>query len=120
MAASSSTVLYYIAAISGRHKSSKKERKTLGHGLQALGDPSSQRGCLQFEQMDTAMLEWRGNGISESWAEAWPQLSRAQQLVALIRADFSPGNRHFGGLVSTTLRATWKQMASAVKDKMEA
>ena len=72
-----------------------------------------------FQQIDTAMLEWRENGISESWAEAWPQLSRAQQLVALIRADFSPGNHHLWGLVSTTLRASWKQMASAVKDQMD-
>ena len=38
------------------------------------------------------MLKWRGGGISESWAGAWPQLPRAQQLVALIRVDFSiPG-----------------------------
>ena len=72
-----------------------------------------------FQQMDTAMLEWRENGISESWTEAWPQLSRAQQLIALIRADFSPGNHQLWGLVSTTLRAAWKQMASAVKDQME-
>ena len=28
------------------------------------------------------MLEWQGNGIPESWTQA-------QQLVALIRADFS-------------------------------
>jgi hypothetical protein len=73
-----------------------------------------------LQQMDTAMLEWQGNGILESWAEAWPQLSRAQQLVALIRADFSPGNRHLWALVSATLGAAWKQMASAVKDQMEA
>ena len=73
-----------------------------------------------LQQMDTAMLEWQGNGILESWAEAWPQLSREQQIVALLRADFSPGNSHFWALVSATLGAAWKQMASAVKDQMEA
>ena len=73
----------------------------------------------QFAQLDTAMLEWQGNGIPESWAEAWPQLSRAQQLVAVIRAEFSPGNSNphlcQWGLVSTTLRAAWpwEQMASS-------
>ena len=36
------------------------------------------------------MLEWQENDTPESWAEAWPQLSRAEQLVAVIRADFSP------------------------------
>ena len=47
-----------------------------------------------LQQMDTAMLEWQGNDISESWAETWPQLCRAQHLVALMRADLSPGNHH--------------------------
>ena len=73
-----------------------------------------------LQKMDTAMMEWQGNGIPESWAEAWPQMSQAQQLVALIRADFSPGNQHFWELVSNTLGAAWRQMASAVKDQMEA
>ena len=73
-----------------------------------------------LQQMDTVMLDWHENGIPESWAQAWPQLSRAQQLVALVRADFSPGNRHLWTLVSDTLGAAWKQMASAVKDQMEA
>jgi hypothetical protein len=72
-----------------------------------------------LQQMDTVMLDWHANGIPESWAQAWPQLSRAQQLVALIRADFSPGNRHLWTLVSDTLGAAWKQMTSAVKDKMK-
>ena len=55
------------------------------------------------QQLNTAMLEWQENGISESCAEAWPQLSRAQPLIALLRADFSPGNHHLWGLVSTTM-----------------
>ena len=72
-----------------------------------------------LQQMDTVMLDWHANGIPESWAQAWPQLSRAQRLVALIRADFSPGNRHLWTLVSDTLGAAWKQMTSVVKDKMK-
>ena len=72
-----------------------------------------------FQQLDTAMLEWQVNGIPESWAEAWPQRSRAQQLVTMLRADFSPGKHHLWGLVSTTLRAAWKQMASAVNDQVD-
>ena len=31
-------------------------------------------------------------------------------LVAVIRADFSPRNPHLWGLVSTTLRAAWEQI----------
>ena len=86
-------------------------------GIGRLGEPGSRDDVVQ--QMDTAVLEWQENGISESWAEAWPQLPRAQQLVALIRADFSLGNHHLWGLVSTTLRAAWEQMASAVNDQMD-
>ena len=64
------------------------------------------------QQLDTAMLEWQENS-PESWAETWPQLSRAQQLVALTRADFSPGNHHLWELVSTTrpcelLESRWR------------
>ena len=73
-----------------------------------------------FQQLDTAMLGWQEDGTPESWAEAWPQLSRAQQLIAVVRADFSLGNHHLWGLVSTTFRAAWEQMASAVNDQVGA
>ena len=68
-------------------------------------------GCMHWEiqearedalqQMDTAMLQWEGNGISESWAEAWPRCL----IRALIRAEHPPGNHYMWGLVSTALRA---------------
>ena len=31
-----------------------------------------------FQQLDVVMEEWQGNNIQESWAEAWPRMSRAQ------------------------------------------
>ena len=66
------------------------------------------------------MLEWLGNGIPESWAEAWPQMFRAQQLVVVLRADFSPGNSQLWALVSNTLGAAWKQTASVVNEQVNA
>ena len=62
-----------------------------------------------LQQMDTVMLDWHENDIPGSWAQAWPQLSRAQKLVALVRADLSPGNRHLWTLVCQT---PWELLGS--------
>jgi len=67
-----------------------------------------------FQQLDVVMEEWQGNNIPEGWAEAWPQMSRAQQLVAVLRADFSPDNPHLWALVSDTLQKAWESMAGVV------
>ena len=64
------------------------------------------------------MEEFQGNNIPECWAEAWPQMSRAQQLVAVLRADLSPGNTQLWALASAlvfdTLQTAWGGMASVV------
>ena len=65
------------------------------------------------------MLEWQGNGILESWAGARPQMSRTQQLVAVLRADFSPGNSQLWALVSDTLQAAWGRMAYVVDEQVD-
>ena len=67
-----------------------------------------------FHQLDVVMEEWQGNNIPEGWAGAWPQMSRAQQLVAVLRADFSPGNPHLWALASDTLQTAWESMARVV------
>ena len=63
----------------------------LSFPLGVMGDREVREDA--FLQLDTAMLEWQGNGISEGWAGAWPQMSRALQLVDVLRADFSPASQ---------------------------
>ena len=71
----------------------------------------------EMQMMEVFIKDWEGHCISEKCSSNWLEQGRRDQIIHLIRAEFSPESLGFWRLVSKSLAAMWKKMSMVLMER---
>ena len=71
----------------------------------------------EMQMVEVFVEDWEGHCISKESSLGWLRLSGRDQIIHLMRAEFSPESLGFWKMVSHSLGAMWKRMAEVLEEQ---